>query len=129
MKMHRLGKRLGLGLLALTAAITATGWYAATHESGHQHFESCRVLNDGMLVLDYGYGAGDKVTASVDPRAPEITVSLQLDGDSGPNPAIALYGQLRFDTFGGLRGRPVKHMDGTVLPCRDEGPKPNSETR
>ena len=117
--MRRLGMRVGLGLLILTAAITATGWYTATHGSGHQHFESCRVLNDGTLILDYAYGAGDKVTASVEPMASAITVSLGLDVPSGDRPAIALYGQLRFNTFGGLRGRPVKHTDGTVLPCRD----------
>ena len=77
METRRLGKRMGLGLLILTTAITATGWYTASRESGHEHFESCRVGTDGTLTLEYTYGAGDKVTTSVEPMASAITVSLQ----------------------------------------------------
>ena len=119
MTIRRLGKRLGVGLLVLTAAISAMGWYAATHAPGHQHFDSCRALTDGTVILEYTYGVGDKVTASVEPTASAITVSLRGDRASGPQPAIALFGQLRFDSDGGLRGRPVKHPDGTILPCSD----------
>jgi hypothetical protein len=120
MRAHRPLTRLGLGLLVLSTATNTVGQYAAAHpRGGHQHFDTCRVLPDGTLILDYTYGAGDKVTASVDPTGSPIVVSLHLDRIAGGLvPAIALHGQLRVDSFGGLRGRPVSHRDGTTILCR-----------
>jgi hypothetical protein len=119
MRARRLVARLGLGLLVLSTATSAVGWYDATRpRGGHQHFDACHELPDGTLVLDYTFGAGDKVTASVEPTASAFVASLHLEQVAGgPVPAIALHGQLRFDSFGGLRGRPVKYDDGTTLPC------------
>jgi hypothetical protein len=89
----------------------------AAHAQGHRHFDTCRLRSDGILILGYEYGAGDKVTASVEPTDSAVVVSLHVEVASGVHPAIALHGELRFDAFGGLRSRPVKDLDGTVLPC------------
>ena len=117
MDIRRPGKRLGLGLLVLATSALATVGYTATHASGHERFDSCRVLSDGTVVLDYTYGAGDKVTTSVEPQASTVIVSLRRDRAPGLQPAVALAGQLRFDPFGGLGRRTLTHDDGTEIAC------------
>ena len=119
MVIRRPGRRWGLGVLVLATITSSAGWYADTHPSHEQHFDSCQVLPDGTVILGYTYGVGDRITTAVQPTASAINVLLHLEPASGPPPAVALFGQLRFDAFGGLRGRPVKHADGTVLPCAD----------
>ena len=69
------------------------------------------------MILGYAYGVGDKVTTSFKSTKEALVVSLLVESNSGMRPAIALPGELRIDTSGGLRGRPVKYEDGTVLPC------------
>lgn len=122
MNMRRPGKWVGLGFLVATTITSAAGWYTATHASSGQHFESCRVQADGTVILGYTYGVGDKVTTSVQSTPSGIIVSLQRDRASGTQPAVLLYGELRFDSSGGLRGRLLRHSDGTVLPCSDAAP-------
>lgn len=117
MRMSRLAKPLALIGLILSTMTSATGWYMTAHPRGNHHFDSCGVDADDTLSLRYTYGAGDKVTTSVAPNAQAIVVSLHLDTASGVHPAIALHGETRFDTFGGLRGRQVKDTDGTILAC------------
>lgn len=117
MRLPRLAKSLAVTGLALSSMISATGWYMAAHPRGNHHFDSCSVDVNGTLVLHYTYGAGDTVTTSVAPNDRAIVVSLHLDTAPGPHPAIALHGETRFDTFGGLRNRQVKDADGTILPC------------
>ncbi|QNN54709.1 hypothetical protein [Nocardioides mesophilus] len=117
MRLTRLAKPLAVTGLALSTIINATGWYLAAHSRGNHHFDSCSVDVDGTLVLRYTYGAGDKVTTLVAPNDQAIVVSLHLDTAPGPHPAIALHGETRVDTFGGLRNRQVKDADGTILAC------------
>lgn len=57
------------------------------------------------------------MTTSFKSTKEAVVVSLLVDSNSGTRPALALRGELRIDTFGGLRARPVKHEDGTVLAC------------
>ncbi len=106
-----------LGLLVLCTVVCAVGWYRATKPGSQQHFSSCQIDSDGVMTLDYTYGAGDDVTTSVASTASGIKISLRLHRASGPVPAIALHGQVVFDTFGGLRDLPVMHEDGSVLTC------------
>ncbi len=119
MVISRRGRRLGVGALVLATITSTAGWYAAAHPSSDHHFESCEVLSDGTAILGYTYGVGDRITTSVQPTESAIIVSLDLERASGPQPGVALFGQLRFDPFGGLGERPVEHADGTVLPCTD----------
>jgi hypothetical protein len=87
MRARCLVARLGLGLLVLSTATSAVGWYDATRpRGGHQHFDACHELPDGTLVLDYTFGAGDKVTASVEPTASAFVASLHLEQVAGPRP-------------------------------------------
>ena len=117
MRISRLAKPLALVGLILSTMTSATGWYMTAHPRGNHHFDSCSVDPDGTLILRYTYGVGDKVTTSVAPNDQAIVVSLNLDTASGAHPAIALHGEARFDTFGGLHGRRVKDADGTILAC------------
>jgi hypothetical protein len=116
-RLTRLAKPLAVTGLTLSTLISATGWYMTAHPRGNHHFDSCSVDADGTLVLRYTYGAGDKVTTSIAPNDQAIVVSLNLDTAPGAHPAIALHGETRFDTFGGLRDRQVKDADGTILAC------------
>jgi hypothetical protein len=115
--MNSPAKPLAAALLVLSTAVSTGGWYMATHRGEQRHFDSCREQTDGKVILGYEYGAGDKVTASVDPTQSAFVVSLLVESDASVHPALALHGELRVDSFGGLRGRPVKHADGTVLSC------------
>jgi hypothetical protein len=115
--MKSLAKPLAMAVLVLSTATSATGWYLAAHLGEQRHFDSCREQPDGTVILGYEYGVGDKVTASFKPTQSAFVVSLLVQSDSEVHPAIALHGELQMDTFGGLRGRPVNHEDGTLLPC------------
>jgi hypothetical protein len=115
--MKDLAKPLAVAVMMLSTATSATGWYLAAHRGASAHFDSCREQPDGTVILGYAYGVGDKVTASFKPTKAALVVSLRVHSNSETRPAIALPGELRIDTSGGLRGRPVKHEDGTVLSC------------
>jgi hypothetical protein len=115
--MKNLAKPLGVAVLMVSTATSATGWYLAAHRGASAHFDSCREQPDGTVILGYAYGVGDKVTASFQPTKEALVVSLLVDSNFETRPAIAVRGELRIDTSGGLQGRPVKHEDGTVLPC------------
>lgn len=58
MRMPRLGKTQGFGLLILLITISAAvAWYAASRDtSASQRFESCRITADGGIALRYTYG-------------------------------------------------------------------------
>ncbi|WP_182524219.1 hypothetical protein [Nocardioides dongkuii] len=110
-----------LAVVALTAGLVTggAGWYAAAHPEGHQHFDSCAVQPDDTLVLRYGHGVGDKVTASAQATKTAIVVSLHVQREPGLSPAVLLHGELQFNPDG-LDGKPVVDVDGTVLPCPPE---------
>lgn len=117
--MRKFGKPIVVAALAAGLVAGGTGWYAAAHPKGHQHFDSCAVQPDGTLVLRYGHGVGDKVTASAQATKNAIVVSLHVQRATGDNPAVPLHGDLRFDPDS-LNGRPVLDVDGSVLPCSPE---------
>lgn len=118
--MQNFGKALAVAL-ALSTAASAGGWYASTHRGAQRHFDWCHEQSDGTVILGYEYGAGDTVTTSFKPTRSWLVVALRVESDSGVHPAIALHGELRVDAFGGRRGRPVKHEDGTVMSCSTGG--------
>ena len=114
--MKSVAKPLAVAVMMLSTATSATGWYLAAHRGASAHFDSCREQPDGIVILGYAYGVGDKVTTSFKPTKAALVVSLRVHSNSETRPAIALRGELRIDT-GGLRGRPVTYEDGTVLSC------------
>ena len=117
MRMPRLGKTQGLVLLILLIIISAVvAWYAISRDSSaSQHFDSCRTNTAGRVALRYTYGVGDKVTTSFATRKSSILVTLNIDRADGPQPAIALFGELRFQSSG--PDKSVEHEDGSVIPC------------
>ncbi len=115
--MGRTGRRSAIVALGLAVLVTATGWYLAAHPRGHTHFDSCRVLSDDVIVLEYTYGIGDTVTASARSDSDGVVVSLHIRPPSGSRPALGLRGELRHSVEGGLSRTPVRDVDGTALTC------------
>jgi hypothetical protein len=117
--MRRMVKPVVLTAVVVGVVAGGTIWYAAAHPRGHQHYDSCAVQPDGSLVLRYGHGIGDKVTASAQSTRTAVVVSLYVKRAPGDNPAVLLHGELRFDP-GSLDGRSVVDVDGTVLSCSQD---------
>jgi len=69
------------------------------------------------VALRYTYGVGDKVTASFVSRE-SVVVTLHIERAPGPAPAIALFGELRFQSNGGS-DKLFEYEDGTVLHCTE----------
>lgn len=102
-------------ILVIIMGSAALAWYATTRDSASQHFDSCRFTADGQVSLRYTYGVGDQVTTSFVSRKDAIVVSLDIDRADGPQPAIALQGESRFQA-GGV-DQSVEHEDGTGIEC------------
>jgi len=119
MRMPRLGATQASGFVLLVLLISisaAVAWYATSRDSSaSQHFNSCRTTSDGRVALRYTYGVGDKVNTSFVTRRSSVLVTLDIDRADGPQPAIALSGELRFQSSG--PDKSVEHEDGTVIPC------------
>lgn len=115
--MRTVGRTAAVALAVALTALTSTGWYLSAHPRGRSHFQSCRIAGDDVIALQYFYGIEDTVTASARTTSEAVVVSLRIGRASGSSPAIALPWELRHTVYGGLRGRPVKDVDGTVLGC------------
>ena len=119
MRTHSLGKAQAIGLISvIIIGFAALALYATSRDSASQHFDFCRFSADGRVSLGYTYGVGDQVTTSFGSREGAIVVSLDIDRADGPQPAIALHGESRFQASGGV-DIPMKHEDGTAIECSE----------
>lgn len=101
---------------ALVGAVLLGGliWLRTSHEQPRR-FESCRWEGD-TLVLQWLYGANERVGASLDARGGgELTVALAGEVGDGDRVDIGLSGEARFAVYGGRTA--VRYEDGTPLKC------------
>jgi hypothetical protein len=104
-----------IALLGVGLVVTSVGWYLSAHPGG-ERFESCHWDSDG-LVLGYAYGVGDTVSTMVHPAGDHVVAQLRIHRADGPQPAIALMGEARYQISVGPL--PVEYPNGAELNCPD----------
>lgn len=101
-------------VLTVALAVTSGGWYLSANGGHEEEFASCR-FEGNTLVLTYLHGVRTRVEPSIDARGGDLVVSLRTRSGGGVQPAIALFGEVQFQSFSGPTT--VRYPDGRVLDC------------